>query len=165
MGCVSCNKTEKNIRLNLHSLNNPPFRASDIVVFELDSLAPRFYENSDWDNTVDNVLLFVNDISLISESGELTDNSNANIIYVTNQSAEDIKSYLESAGPFELNNNKIFISYLLPSRLNLINNGIIQKAIVYIMGNGEVSVNQLFHNSSFNYNLIEEYINEYHDNN
>ena len=160
MGCTSCAKKKANSYQDFKALENPPFRATDIFVYETESNEARKFTQDDWNTNVTNILLFAPSAQSINELGTLTPQDGVEYTYVTNQPVHEIKDYLEN-NEVELNLDRIFVSYLLPSRMGLLYNGYAKKAIAYIMKDGDMSVQQLFYSSSFNYNHIKEFLDDY----
>lgn len=165
MGCSSCAMKKANRYQDFKSLEVPPFRATDIVVYNIEKSESRRFVEEDWNFKITNVLLFVPSVDVIKEIEEQHPKEGVQFTYVTNQALHQVKDFFENGGrkPF---NNRIFISYLLPSRMNLLYNGFAKKAIAYIMSDGDLATQQLFFTSSFNYKHIYELLSEYeHDNN
>ena len=160
MACSSCAKKKPNSYQDFKALENPPFRATDIFVYDVESSEARKFTQTDWNPNLTNVLLFAPTIESIRELGAITPQHGVEYTLVTNQPVHQIKDYLEN-NDIELAVNKIFVSYLLPSRMGLLYNGFAKKAIAYIMKDGDMSVQQLFYNSSYNYNQIQEFLDDY----
>lgn len=160
MGCTSCAKKKVNSYQDFKALESPPYRATDIITYNIESNDSSKFASGDWNSDITNVLLFTPSIEAINEVGDLVADKNINYTYVTSQPLHEIKDYLDN-NEVSLQVNKIFYSYLLPSRLNLIHNGFTKKAIVYIMKDGDLASQQLFYNSSFNYNHINEFLGDY----
>lgn len=164
MGCASCAKKKANSYQEFRALESPPFRATDIMVYDLNTSEARKFQSGDWNTNVTNVLLFVPSIEAISEFGTLTPQDGVVYTYVTNQPLHQIKDYYDNEG-VELAGERFFVSYLLPSRMGLLHNGFTKKAVVYIMRDGDMSVQQLFYNSTFNYNHITGFLEDYNNDN
>lgn len=160
MACSSCAKKKANSYQDFKALETPPFRATDIFVYDIQSNEARKFTQTDWNPNVTNVLLFTPSMAAIRESGNITPQDGVQYTYATNQPLHEVKDYLEN-NDIAFGIDKIFISYLLPSRMGLLYNGFAKKAIAYIMKDGDMSVQQLFYNSTFNYNQIQEFLDDY----
>lgn len=164
MACAACAKKKPNSYQDMKAIESPPFRATDIVVYDIDSGESHRFVKDDYDTNKDNILLFVQSVADIKEVGDV-DLGDRNITYVTNQPIHQIQDYYNNGGE-KPKNAVVFSSYLLPSRTQLIYNGTSRKAIVYIMKDGDFVVQQLFYNSSFNYDYIRIFLDDYtNDNN
>lgn len=164
MACASCAKRKANSYQDFKALETPPFRATDIIVYDVDSGESRKFNNTDWNPKVTNVLLFIPNIEVLKEVEEQPGQEGLEFTYVTNQPVHQIKDYFDNGGTKPVH-SRIFVSYLLPSRINLLYNGFTKKAIVYVMNDGDMAVQQLFYKSSFNYAHIINFLDDYHDNN
>ena len=164
MACASCAKKKPNSYQDFNALNVPPYRATDIIVYDIENDTSERFTNSDWSDKVTNVLLFVPNVEAIREIEEQPGQDGVNFTYVTNQSLHQIKDYYENGGVKPIH-NRIFVSYLLPSRMGLLYNGFAKKAVAFIMSDGDISIQQLFYNSSFNYLHINQFLSDHNDNN
>lgn len=164
MACASCAKKKEHGYQDLKALETPPFRANDIHVYEVNTGETRKFVPEDYNTKVVNVLLFTPNVESIQEYGVLNHEEGVNYIYVTAQPLHQIKDFYENGG-HKPENTLIFSSYLLPSRLNIMVNGQSKKAIVYVMKDGDLSKQELFYHSSFNYTSIGLFLEDYYDNN
>jgi hypothetical protein len=165
MGCTACAKKKANSYQDFKALESPPYRATDILVYDIQSGEYRKFVNTDWNTKITNVLLFVPSVESIKELEEQPPQEGIEFTYVTNQPVHQIKDYFDNTD-VTLAYDRIFVSYLLPSRMNLLYNGFAKKAVAYVMTDGDTVVQQYFYNSSFNYDSIHQYLEDYwHDNN
>ena len=160
MACASCAKKKANSYQDFKALENPPYRATDIIVYSIDTDEHRNFNQADWNVTNTNVLLFVPTVESISELEEQPGQEGVEFTYVTNQPLHQIKDYYANGGQKPVH-NRIFVTYLLPSRMGLLYNGFTKKAVAYIMKDGDMSVQQYFYNSSFNYKQIYDFLEDY----
>ena len=164
MACAACAKKKPNSYQDFNAIQSPPFRATDIFVYSINSNESRpFNQDVDWDTSKINVLLLFPDISVVKEIGD-ANIEGVNISYVTNQNTTQIQGFLASTTD-ELQRDVILCSYLLPSRLNLLYNGQTRNAIVYVLPDGNIAVQQQFYGSTFNYSSIKSFIDDYNANN
>jgi hypothetical protein len=159
MACAACAKKKPNSYQDMKAIESPPFRATDIVVYDIETNESHRFNKEDYDTSKDNILLFVQTVNDIKEVGE-SGFDGTNVTYVTNQPIHQIQDYYNNGGA-KPKNGKIFSSYLLPSRTGLIYNGTSRKAIVFVMKDGDFVVQQLFYNSSFNYDSIRVFLEDY----
>lgn len=165
MACASCAKKKENSYQDFKAIESPPFRATDIITYDIENDTSNKFSESDYDIKKINVLLFVPTVDVIKEIGSSTLVPNGvDITYVTNQPLHQIKDYYENGGE-RPKQNVIFVSYLLPARANLLYNGNSRKAIAYIAPDGNFIVQQLFYNGSFDYEAISKLLQEYLDDN
>lgn len=165
MGCAACAKKKSFGYQDFKALETPPFRATDILVYDILSNESRKFVDTDWNTKVTNVLLFVPSVEVIKEIEEQPLQEGVQFTYVTNQPLHQIKDYYENGGGTP-EHDRIFVSYLLPSRMGLLHNGFTKKAIAYVMTDGDMVIQQLFYNSTFNYAHINDFMEDYwHDNN
>lgn len=162
MGCAACAKKKENSYQDRKAVESPPFRATDIHVYNITTGESRKFDKSDYNTNLTNVLLFVPNVETIREYGELHQQEGVNYTYVTAQPIHQIKDFYDNGGA-KPENTTIFSSYLLASRLNLILNGQTKKAIVYVMSDGDLAKQELFYQSSFNYSSISLFLEDYHD--
>jgi len=159
MACAACAKKKPNSYQDMKAIESPPFRATDIVVYDIETNESHRFNKEDYDTSKDNILLFVQTVNDIKEVGD-SGFDGTNVTYVTNQTIHQIQDYYNNGGT-KPKNSKIFSSYLLPSRTGLIYNGTSRKAIVFVMKDGDFVVQQLFYNSSFNYDSIRVFLEDY----
>ena len=148
MACAACSKKQQNsIRVlqNSGALGSPPFQSEDIFVLENGETRP--FQASDWSiYTHKLLLLFPSSYTPVcgSEMGALNDwidsfkEQNVDVIPVCTDPIEMIKDwYLEEE---QLSNPKykVFSSYLLPARLNLLEQGRAKRSSVFISKDGEI---------------------------
>ena len=91
MACASCAKKKPNSYQDFNALNVPPYRATDIIVYDIENDTSERFTNSDWSDKVTNVLLFVPNVESIREIEEQPGQEGVNFTYVTNQSLHQIK--------------------------------------------------------------------------
>ena len=162
MACASCAKKKANSYQDMKAVESPPFRATDIHVYDTTTGESRRFDKSDYNTNITNVLLFVPNVEAIKEYGELKQEEGVNYTYLTAQPLHQIQDFYANGGK-KPENATIFSSYLLASRLNLILNGQTKKAIVYVMSDGDLAKQELFYHSSFNYSSIGLFLEDYHD--
>ena len=160
MACATCAKKKANSYQDFKALESPPYRATDIIVYDIESGGYRNFTQSDWNVTNTNVLLFVPSVETINEIEEQPGQEGLTFTYVTNQPIHQIKDYYDNGGQKPLF-GQIFVSYLLPSRMGLLYNGYTKKAVAYIMKDGDQVIQQYFYKSSFNYKQIYDFLDDY----
>lgn len=163
--CSVCAKKKPNSYQDMKAIESPPFRASDISVYNTKTDEAKKFVKEDYDVNKINILLFVPSVETIIETGAEIKHEDVVITYVTNQPLHQIKDYYENGGT-KPRHDRIFLSYLLPSRTNLVYNGSARKATVYVMKDGDFITQQMFYGSSFNYDSINAFLEDYlHDHN
>ena len=155
MACSTCGKKQTDAYQNRDILKIPPINATDIMVF--DNTVRRF-QNSDWPDG-SKLFLCVESIQDedIQQISSLLDASIQTII-LTNESILSVNEKLSGRMlPFQ-----VWSSYLLCSRLGVMQNGRTRKSAVLILADGDISVIQTFFYNSFDllfyYNQMKEAI-------
>lgn len=162
MACATCAKKKPNSYQDLKLIENPPYRATDIVIYDIQTDAIKRFETADWNTNIINVLVLFPTIESISELNFLPQDG-VQYTYLTNQSLLLIRDYIQNNG-ITLSLDRIFNSYLLVSRLNLLHNGSTKKAVVYIMPDGDMVKHEYFYNNPFDYAVIRDFLGNYNDN-
>lgn len=160
MGCTACAKKKSNSYQDFKVLESPPYRATDIIVYDLDTNQSRKFIDSDWNTSITNVLLFIPSLEALKELEELAPKEGVKYTYVTSQPVHQIKDYIEHHD-ITFIHDRIFSTYLLPSRMNLLHNGFTKKAVAYILPDGDMAIQNYFYNSTFNYNHIKAFLDDY----
>lgn len=160
MACASCAKKKANSYQDMKAIETPPFRATDITVYDIEQNEARKFQPDDWNTKTNNLLLFVPNVETIKEIGDTLGTEDVEVTYVTSQPLHQIKDYYENGAEKPVF-NKIFVSYLLPSRTGLLYNGFTKKAAMFVVKDGDTSIQQLFYNSSFNYEALGQFLSEY----
>lgn len=163
MACASCAKKKANSYQDMKAIETPPFRATDIIVYDIESSESRKFVASDWNTKVVNILLFIPNIESLKESNFVAQDG-IEYTYVTSRPVHQIKDYLDN-NDIGMGASRIFSSYLLVSRAGLMYNGGTKKAVVYVMKDGDTAKQEYFYGSTFDYNTIRGFLDDYQNGN
>lgn len=147
MACSSCTKNRKSVNEGIVTsyLKPHPLRATDIAV--IDSGEIRKFEPSDWSNSNHKLLIIIpeaftpvcqTELGSLNKWVEKFQDLGCEIIAVSSDPVLRLKEWFESEQALANPSYKIFSSYLLPSRLGLMENGRPKRSSVFIMSDGEV---------------------------
>ena len=148
MACTACSKKQQNsIRIlqNSGGLMAPPFQSDDIFV--LDNGETRPFSADDWSiYTHKLLLLFPSSYTPVcgSEMGALNDwidafkEQNVDVIPLCTDPVGMIKDWYDEEAALANPKYKVFSSYLLPTRLQLLEQGRAKRASVFISKDGEI---------------------------
>lgn len=148
MACASCSKSKTNsIKLlsNQLSLNSPPYNADDIFVLE--NGETREFNAGDWTTSTHKLLLFFPSTYTPvcgSEMGALNDwidsfkEQNTEVIPVCVDPINIVRDWYSEEPILANPKYKVFSSYLLTTRLGLLEQGRSKRASVFISKSGEV---------------------------
>jgi len=67
MACAACAKKKPNSYQDMKAIESPPFRATDIVVYDIETNESHRFNKEDYDTSKDNILLFVQTVNDIKE--------------------------------------------------------------------------------------------------
>lgn len=153
MGCAACGKKvnpeDGYIQKRANSL--PPYNATDISVYDNGVIRP--FSGSDWEKSRNKLLLFypeTNTPVCASEMGAINDwvdkfnELNCDIYSVTTDQIGMVKQWYEEYEELKNPKYKALSSYLLPSRLNLLNGNRAKRASVFITADNDVVVQEHF---------------------
>lgn len=163
MGCANCAKKKVNSYQDRKAIESPPFRATDITIYYVKSGELKKFDKNDWNTNVVNVLLFIPNIESLTEINFLPQDG-IEYTYVTSQPIHQIQDYINNSDT-DISAERIFSSYLLVSRLNLLYNGNTKKAVVYVMKDGDTVKQEYFYSSPFDYSTIRNFLDNYDDSN
>lgn len=153
MACASCARKKKSDGYtHPEALQHPPFNANDIQLY--DNGAVRRLGASDWPEDRHKLVLFYPTIQskLCDEEGSLSDWTSefsklgCDLYIASTEQVHIIKDWLENEASLKELGVKAISSYLLPTRLDLMNNGQAMHASVFITKEAEVVVQHHFLN-------------------
>lgn len=163
MACATCAKKKPNSYQDMKAIESPPFRATDIIVYDVESGESKKFESNDWNTNIINILLFIPSIESLKEVNFIPQEG-VEYTYVTSQPIHQIKDYLDN-NDIGLKSNRIFSSYLLVSRAGMLYNGSTRKAVMFIMKDGDTVTQEYFYNSTFDYFTIRNFLDDYQNGN
>lgn len=157
MACASCNQNKKYRQASLNKIavtKNDPYilNATDMRVY-FDNEVHNFTAD-DWDNEKHKLLLFfpeTNTPVCATEMGALSkwldkfSELNCDVYGATADPAHLVQSWYQSDDLLKDANYKVISSYLLPTRLGVMENGRAKRSSVFIMNNGEIVKQEHFH--------------------
>lgn len=155
MACASCGRNKRGDGyIEPKALDSPPFAAGDIMVYEpYNDMVRRFNNADDWQNDHHKLLLFFPETFTPvckTEMGALNDwvgefkKLNVDVFGATTDPIHSVKDWYEQEGVLTGSNYKVVSSYILTSRLGILNNGRSKRASVFITANGDVVVQEHF---------------------
>lgn len=125
-----------------------PFKANDIQVVEYDGeYKVRNFEASDWNNDRHKLLILYpqtftpvchTELGALKDWVPEFDKLDCDVIAVCTDNVVSISDWYSQEDSLKEPNFKTFSSYLLPSRLNLLDNGRCKRASVFVTKSGEV---------------------------
>lgn len=150
MSCASCqDKSERRMNVTVNSVNKYPFSSNDIQVVDGDEV--RKFQASDWPEGKHKLLILLPEIFTYTCSDQIKgmkkwhdefQKLNCELILIMTDSAVGILDWFKAEPMLAERPYKAFSSYLLPNRLNLIDNGRAQRSAVFIAADGSELIKQ-----------------------
>lgn len=151
MSCSGCgNKPKAMGYYKPLSLETPPFNASDIMVLD-EQKEIRKLNTDDWKTNRHKLILFFpethtpvcqSELGALPNWIEAFDEQNTDVFVATTDNINQIKDWYDSEEALSSVNYKSISSYLLPTRLNLLNNGRVKRASVFIFTDGNIVIQE-----------------------
>lgn len=157
MACANCAKNKAKARLQAPGLlESPPFGAVDIRIYDAtDDMVRSLDPVMDWRKDRDKLLLFFPETFTPvcgSEMGALNDwvdefaKLGMDVYGATTDPVEAVKDWYNGEEALRRSAYKVISSYILPTRLGVVNLNRAKRASVFIMRSGEVVVQEHFAN-------------------
>jgi alkyl hydroperoxide reductase subunit AhpC len=154
MACASCGKNKKSGGYQEYRLlENPPFGATDLQVYDASTGEARRFENEDWPEDKHKLVLFFPATFTPvceTEMGNLNDwveefEKLGVVVYgATSDPVHAVKDWYENEEALQGSKYKVLSTYILPLRLNLLSEGRAKRASVFITKDGEVITQEHF---------------------
>lgn len=144
MACASCGKN-KSLKGITDALNPYPFNASDIQVVTNNEV--RRFQPSDWVNDKAKLLVIIpksftpvcqTELGAINKWYDEFESLNCELIALCTDPAPMMLDWTQEEEVLKDPKYKIFSSYILPTRLGLVENGQAKRASVFITTDGEI---------------------------
>jgi len=151
MACISCSNSGEGGYFVNNAMSFPPYNSTDILVYDQGNI--RDFNSSDWSSDRHKLLLFypeTNTPVCASEMGAVNswiDSFNelgCDVYSVTADPIELVKQWYETNESLMNPKYKALSSYVLPSRLGIMNNNRAKRASVIITKDGDVIVQEHF---------------------
>jgi len=153
MACVKCSKGKKSDTgyLQYQSVENPPFAATDIMVYDQGNVR-RFYQD-DWNPDRHKLILFFPETFTpvcSTEMGNLDawieafDSLGVDVYGATTDPIHAVQDWYDSEPSLKNTRYKVLSTYILASRLGILNGGRAKRASVFITKEGDVVVQEHF---------------------
>lgn len=148
MSCISCGRNKRTDGYSQYRmLDCPPYDSNDMLVINLNDT--RKITKTEWKDNTHKILIFTeyqDDILLDSNIKERLINNNIQTFIVSVYNTEPyIDDYVLKT-----------TTYLLPAKLNIMYNGNLKKAIVFVKDDGKTIMNEYLEDMNMN---INQYIN------
>lgn len=153
MTCASCGRNKKGHGyIEPKAIEAPPMGAGDIQVLD-NGFVRRFDKTKDWlDNRHKLILFFPETFTPVCETemGSLNqwvesfDQLDCDIYGATSDPIHAVKDWFEQEEVLKDPKYKVFSSYILPTRFNIMNNGRVKRASVFVTKEGDVVVQEHF---------------------
>lgn len=150
MACATCAQSRKsNPYTQSTALESNPYKADDIFVLENGDI--RRFNSSDWSNNKHKLLLFFPETYTpvcMSEMGALNkwipsfNEQNTDVFAITADPIHAVKDWYDEEEALKDPSYRVLSSYLLTSRLGVMNNGKAKRCNVFISNVGEVVVQE-----------------------
>ena len=152
MACASCGRNKKgNGYIQPNALDTPPFGSNDIMVYTSGQV--RRFNASDWSGDRHKLILFFPETFTPvcqTEMGNLNDliaefdKLGCDVFGATTDPIGAVQEWYETEDALKDPQYKVLSTYILPTRLNIINNGRAKRASVFITKEGDVVVQEHF---------------------
>lgn len=152
MACASCGRNKKgNGYIQPDALDTPPFRAADIMV--LDNGTTRKFSATDWSPERNKLILFFpetftpvcqTEMGALNDWVEEFDKLNCDVFGATADPIHAVKDWYETEEALKDPKYKVLSTYILPTRLNILNNGKAKRASVFITVDGDMVIQEHF---------------------
>lgn len=150
IACASCGKNKKgNGYITPKALDSPPMGATDIQVYENNSI--RKFNSEDWINDRHKLIIFFPEIFTPvcqSELGALPkwiksfDEQNTDVFACSTDPIMGLQDWYETEDALSDVNYRVLSSYILPTRLGVMNNGRAKRASIFISKDGDVVIQE-----------------------
>lgn len=144
MGCTSCHDKPAENRYNFGGNEALPMMANDIEVIDQNEI--RQFNAADWPEGKHKLLIFypqtftpvcMSELGAINQWLDAFAELNCVLIAACTDAADTIKDWYEGSSMGD-QHCLTFSSYLLPSRLGLVDNGRVKRSSVFVMADGQV---------------------------
>lgn len=152
MACASCaRRKRKGGYTNPEMMDQPPMGATDIMV--LDNGNVRKINSKDWPEDRHKLILFfpetftpvcTTEMGAINDWIEKFNELGVDVYGATADPIHAVKDWYEEEEALANPKYKVLSSYILPTRLNIMNNGRAKRASVFVTTEGEVVVQEHF---------------------
>lgn len=154
MACVSCRKTTTKVSGGYtlrNTLDYPPLNSTDIMLYDGKEVRP--LESKDWPSNRHKLLLFYPETFTpvcMSEMGALEqwlpffDEQNCDVYSITADRIELVKDFYEHEETLKGSSHLALSSFLLPTRLGIMNGNRVKRASVFITSGGETLIQEHF---------------------
>lgn len=154
MACASCGRNKRgNGYIQPKSLDVPPFGANDIQVFEPQTNVVRRFSPEDFDNGRHKLFLFFPETFTPvckTEMGNLNDwiaefdKLGVDVFGATTDPIHAVKDWYNEEETLKDSNYKVISSYILATRLGIVNGGRAKRASVFMTADGDVVIQEHF---------------------
>lgn len=154
MACASCQRNKKgNGYIEPKALDVPPYGASDMWIYDASSSETRRFNPDDWSSDRHKLLLFFPETFTPvcqSEMGNLNDwidefdKLGVDVFAATTDPIHAVKDWYEQEEQLQGSKYKVITTYILASRLGILNGGRAKRASVFITKEGDVVVQEHF---------------------
>lgn len=152
MACKTCAKHKRGGGYIVpEAMDHPPLGAADVMVYsggEVQKLS-----KEDWNEDRHKLILFfpetftpvcTTEMGAINDWVQAFDELGVDVFGATADPIHAVKDWYESEELLANPNYKVLSSYILPTRLNIMNNGRVKRASVFITKTGDVIVQEHF---------------------
>lgn len=154
MACASCGRNKRgNGYIEPKALDNPPFSANDIMVFEPESNTTRKFHGSDFDANRHKLFLFFpetftpvcsTEMGNLNDWVEEFDKLGVDVFGITTDPIHAVKDWYNEEEVLKDSKYKVLSSYILPSRLGITSGGRAKRASVFMTAEGDVVIQEHF---------------------
>jgi alkyl hydroperoxide reductase subunit AhpC len=154
LGCASCGKNKRGDGyIEPKALDAPPFAARDIMIYEPFNDAVRKFNADDWSGDRHKLLLFFpetftpvcqTEMGALNQWVEEFDKLGVDVFGATTDPIHAVKDWYEQDDVLRGSNYRVISSYILTSRLGILNNGRSKRASVFITKEGDVVIQEHF---------------------
>lgn len=152
MACASCGRNKKgNGYIEPKALDAPPMGATDIMTLE--SSTVRRFSAVDWSNDRHKLILFFpetftpvcqTEMGNLNDWVEEFDKLDCDVFGATADPIHAVKDWFEQEDVLRNPKYKVLSTYILPTRLGIMNNGKTKRASVFITKDGDVVIQEHF---------------------
>lgn len=152
MACASCGRNKKgNGYIQPDALDTPPFRATDIMVLENSDI--RKFNSDDWSPDRHKLLLFFpetftpvceTEMGALNDWVEEFDKLDVDVFGATADPIHAVKDWYETEESLKNPKYKVLSTYILPTRLNILNNGKVKRSSVFITKEKDLVIQEHF---------------------
>lgn len=153
MACASCmrKKQKEGAYVQLKMVDDPPFAASDIMVYDQGEV--RKFVSNDWNKDRHKLILFFpetytpvceTELGALNDWLEPFDKLGVDVFAATTDPIHSVKDWFESDELLQSAKFKVLSSYLLPARLGILNSGRAKRASVFVGTDGDTIIQEHF---------------------